>query len=113
MSTTPTSARGTPSSCRRDGRSPQMSHAAASTMTTWRLLMTVASPAPMQLDAVMEEHEVEGEEDAGEERPAAHPEGARTAERILASRDEPEQRQRVEAAEQRGGARRGARRARR
>ena len=47
MRTTPKIMTGSATSTSRRGRSPHRSQATAATMTTWRLPITVASPAPM------------------------------------------------------------------
>ena len=46
MSRTPSTATGMASQVRRSGCSPRSSQPAIATMTTWRLGMTVPSPAP-------------------------------------------------------------------
>ena len=104
--TTPTSTTGSASRVARDGRSPRSSHATMPTTMTWRLPSTVASPRPDGLDRVVPEHQVAGEEEAGDRR---QPDGRRRQAAVaplLGERDEREQRQPEQRAEDRAGRRR-------
>ena len=77
MSTTPMSTSGTDAATRAPGRSPRKSHAAIGTITTWVLPRTVAKPGADLLDGVVPQHEVGGEERAGDPRQPGLPGGAR------------------------------------
>ena len=74
--TTPTSTTGSARSVARDGRSPSSEPRDDPTTMTCRLPRTVASPAPTALDGVVPEHQVAGEEDAGDRGQPRSPDAA-------------------------------------